>query len=266
MKPGRIQRRKGVSERLTSSDLLRMLHTRYSDPGWAFFAEVPDRTAGHFGRADAVAISLWPSRGLHLHGFEVKVSRRDWLNELKRPEKAESIGKYCDFWWLVVSDPAIVEDGELPSAWGLLAPSGNGLRTLVKPTALEPLPIGRPFLCSLLRKFTEGQVPRVSIQNKLAAEYDRGKEEAGRMASYDAKDALELCDAVRVFEGAAGLKVRWPDLNELAQVKRFVGLTQELREGAASEALANAARTVERLRAVATALEDALKTKGSADA
>ncbi|HUX02160.1 MAG TPA: hypothetical protein VMY35_14440 [Phycisphaerae bacterium] len=250
---------------ITSADLLRMLHTRYSDTGWAFFAEVPDRTAGHFRRADAVAISLWPSRGLHLHGFEVKVSRRDWLDELKRPEKAESIGKYCDFWWLVVSDSSIVEDGELPSAWGLLAPSGNGLRTLVKPTALEPLPIGRPFLCSLLRKFAEGQVPRVSIQNKLAAEYKRGEEAAARMASYDAEDALKLRDAVKVFEGATGLKIRWSDLNELAQVKRFVGLTQELREGAANEALALAARTVKRLRDVATALEGALQAKGSGD-
>ena len=255
-----------MSGQVTSADLLRMLHTRHSDSGWAFFAEVPDRTAGHFRRADAVAISLWPSRGLHLHGFEVKVSRRDWLNELKRPEKAESIGKYCDFWWLVVSDPAIVEDGELPSAWGLLAPSGKGLRAIVRPTALEPLPIGRPFLCSLLRKFAEGQVPRVSIQNELAAECERGKEESDRVNKNSAKDLLKLRDAVRVFEGATGLTVRWPDLNELAQVKRFVGLTQELREGAASEALANAARTVERLRAVATALEDALKTKGSADA
>lgn len=255
MSEGSAEGRTQDAERFTSADLLRMLHTRHSDPGWAFFAEVPDRTAGHFRRADAVAISLWPSRGLHLHGFEVKVSRRDWLAELKRPEKAESIGKYCDFWWLVVADPSIVEDGELPSAWGLLAPSGNGLRTIVRPTALEPLAISRPFLCSLLRKFAEGQVPRVSIQNELAAEYERGEEAGDRMSRFDKSELVELREGVKAFEEATGLSIRYPSVTP-EEIKQVVGVMEK--EGAAEQVLARARGRVEELRKVATAIEVAL--------
>jgi len=35
-------------------------------------------------------MDLWPSGGLEIHGHEVKVSRSDWLRELKEPEKRPS--------------------------------------------------------------------------------------------------------------------------------------------------------------------------------
>jgi hypothetical protein len=41
-------------------------------------------------RADAIARHLWPSQGLELIGFELKVSRSDWLREIKDPYKCES--------------------------------------------------------------------------------------------------------------------------------------------------------------------------------
>ena len=47
--------------------------------------------------------------------------RSDWLRELRDPAKAEEFRRYCDRWWLVVSDCAIVKPGELPTGWGLLA-------------------------------------------------------------------------------------------------------------------------------------------------
>ena len=60
-----------------------LLALRYAPPAYAFFEEVRAQTgyaAG--GSADGLALSLWPSRGIELHGFEVKVSRSDWLREL----------------------------------------------------------------------------------------------------------------------------------------------------------------------------------------
>lgn len=65
-------------------------------------------------------------------GFEVKVSRSDWLSELKKPEKADSLARYCDRWYLVISDPKIVKDGELPPTWGLLCRKGDRLVEVVK--------------------------------------------------------------------------------------------------------------------------------------
>ena len=92
--------------------------------------------------ADFIAVDKYPSNGLAIHGHEVKVSRADWLAELRDPSKAAAFTPYMHYWWLVVSDPAIVRAGELPDGWGLLTPGKAGLRARVKATrrAAGPLP------------------------------------------------------------------------------------------------------------------------------
>lgn len=60
-------------------------------------------------------ILSWKDRTPTLIGHEVKVSRADWLHELKQPEKAEAWKRFCHEWYLVVSDAAIVREGD-PSA------------------------------------------------------------------------------------------------------------------------------------------------------
>lgn len=84
----------------------------------AGFAGWGDREHGRLRTADALAIDTWISKGMELHGFEMKCSRSDWLTELRQPEKSEAFRRVCDRWWLVTSDPAIVKDGELPGGWG----------------------------------------------------------------------------------------------------------------------------------------------------
>lgn len=94
--------------------------------------------------ADAMALDLWPSSGHLIHGFEVKVSRSDWLTELKDPEKAEAFRPYVDHWWLVVPDASIVRD-DLPTGWGLLAIGSDGvLRARRQAPRLDrqPMPFG----------------------------------------------------------------------------------------------------------------------------
>lgn len=100
--------------------MLALLAARYgrssgNGPAWAFVPKVRDAAGFSATRTiDAIAMSLWPSRGLELHGHEIKVSRSDWLRELKEPEKAEAFSSVVDRWWLVVSDAQIVAAGELP--------------------------------------------------------------------------------------------------------------------------------------------------------
>jgi hypothetical protein len=52
-------------------------------------------------------MSLWPSRGIELHGIEIKVSRNDWLKELGDPAKADEIARFCDRWWVAAGDESI---------------------------------------------------------------------------------------------------------------------------------------------------------------
>ena len=104
---------------MMSADLRELLRKRYPSQAWALMWEVGDATGARHSRwADALAMSLWPTHGLRLHGFEIKVSRGDWLRELKDPSKAEAIAQYCDHWWLVTADDSIAKKEELPPNWG----------------------------------------------------------------------------------------------------------------------------------------------------
>ena len=101
--------------------------------------------------ADALAIDLWPSSGNVVHGFEVKVSRADWLAELRDPSKAEAFRRFCHHWWLVVPDASIVRD-DLPEGWGLLVAGKNGrLRAKVSAPRLTPEPMPAGLVASLAR-------------------------------------------------------------------------------------------------------------------
>lgn len=139
----------------TERSMLDLLRNRYSvNPGNGpryVFAEHVRNYCGFAGygtttalrTADAIAVDLWPSSGHLVHGFEVKVSRSDWLTELKDPEKAEAFRPYVDHWWLVVPDANIVRN-DLPAGWGLLVLSGNTLRARKRAPRLDrqPMPFG----------------------------------------------------------------------------------------------------------------------------
>jgi hypothetical protein len=112
---------------------------------------------------DYMAIDLYNGYGVgagpKLHGHEVKVSRSDWLTELRDPSKAEAFAQYCDYWWLVISDAAIVKDGELPKGWGLMVKYGNGLKIAKQAIRRpDPVPMGRALQATLTRAVTKTAV------------------------------------------------------------------------------------------------------------
>lgn len=126
--------------------------------------------------ADFVAMDLWWNfgRGCDLHGHEVKVSRSDWLTELRQPEKCQPIKRYMDRWWLVVSDASIVKPGELPEDWGLMTVAGSRLRVKVDAPKLLPDPIPKAFLAPLLRATQATAERRGVTPSLLHPIYDEG--------------------------------------------------------------------------------------------
>jgi len=131
-----------------------LLHKRYTVPEWALFEEVAPRTGRHTRYADAIAVNLWQSRGYAIHGFEIKTARSDWLRELKDPEKAEPLYRYCDHWW-IVAPKGIVKEGELPPNWGLMEAHSSRLEPMTASPKLTPTPIEREFFASLIRRGRE---------------------------------------------------------------------------------------------------------------
>lgn len=141
----------------TERDMLDLLHGRYNatSPGNGPRYACAEHVRSHAGfdasrTADFIAMDLWPSKGLAIHGHEVKVSRSDWLRELASPGKADPFMRYVDRWWLVVADRAIVRD-DLPVGWGLMAVRGGRLIVVTQAPKLRPEPMPRHLLAPLLR-------------------------------------------------------------------------------------------------------------------
>lgn len=124
----------------------------YVQPEWVIFFEVPNSTGGHSRRADAIAMNMWPSRGLEIRGMEIKVSRGDFINEMKNPAKAEAIAKYCNSFYLVVPS-GLVSEKEIPVSWGLITVSDKFVVRIQKQSEYNktPEPLTKTFTASLLR-------------------------------------------------------------------------------------------------------------------
>ncbi len=139
--------------RLTAGDIRIAMSKRWKDPEYAIMWEVGEGTGAISGRyADALIMSLWPSRGLELHGVEIKISRSDWKREAADPTKAEAIARYCDRWW-IHTPPGIVDDlSALPPAWGLREFDGKAWKTIREADKTDAEPITRRFLVAMLRR------------------------------------------------------------------------------------------------------------------
>lgn len=119
--------------------------------------------------ADAIAISLWPSRGIDIIGFEMKASRSDVLKELADSSKSDAIGKHCAFWWLVVSDPKLISLDELPSAWGLIAIKDGAAKKIRPAPRRIAEPPDLPLVASIM-KAAQGSVTGESdVQRRIDA-------------------------------------------------------------------------------------------------
>lgn len=145
---------------MKTEELLKLLSQQWPSPNYAFISEFRGGTGySRESRADALAMDLWPSKGLELFGFELKVSRGDWLHELKNPFKAEPIKQFCDKWYLVVSDLKIVKYAdELPYGWGLMFHEDGKIITMIEAKKLTPVPIDRLFLASLMRRVVKNNL------------------------------------------------------------------------------------------------------------
>lgn len=204
---------------LTEGDVLALLRAKLTKPGnggageYALLPQVRNRAGFDAKRTfDAVAVSLWPSRGFSLHCYEVKCSRSDWLRELKEPAKAEAAAEFCDYFSIVASAPGIVKEGELPPTWGLLVSRGATLRTVVRAPLLPGADISRPLSRSVVVPMLRSAGAAVAVAPpELAAARADGAKEARAQYQMEARalgDRLDrLQRAVADFEEAAGVSL-----------------------------------------------------------
>lgn len=189
-------------------DVWTMLRRLFRVGEYALLPEV--RNAAGFGAtrsADYIALGLWPSRGLEIHGIEVKRCRNDWLRELKNPAKAEAVFKFCDRWWIVATNDSICKKEELPKTWGLLVITKRGLSVVVDAPKLDPKPMTRDFLASMMKRATDAMVSRDSIKAELERARKDGQDTAKRTIARLEADVKRLEDAIYKFEKASGVRI-----------------------------------------------------------
>ncbi|MGE5510354.1 MAG: hypothetical protein ACM31O_03770 [Bacteroidota bacterium] len=191
----------------TSPEIKALLRRRYTHPAWALCFEVANSTGGPAQRyADAVAMSLYPSRGLALLGFEIKISRSDFLREIKDPDKSVAVQQYCDQWWLVAHE-AVVDETLLPPAWGWLQVHNGTLRVRKKAPQLAPKPIDRGFMAAMVRRAHE--IDQDEVKAAVAMELARLREDDERRIEREVR--------ARTREAESALK-------QLAELKARIGV------------------------------------------
>jgi ribosomal protein S6E (S10) len=214
---------------------------------------------GRTRTADALAMGLWPSRGLELLGFELKSDRADWLREKCDPAKAEEIGKFCDRWWMVVGAEGVVQQDDLfPPTWGLMVAVGGKLKVVRDAPKLNAEPLDREQLAAILRRAAECVVPRAEITAELERAKEKAESHVRELVTIETLHLRHELDRMRErvdeFEKKSGLSIHGWQLGDIAEAAKFI----------AGGGLANEERRLRDLAATAKEITLALEARGMA--
>lgn len=199
------------AEPWTERRIYSLLSKPFPSPAWVLLPQVRNGTG--FKRkkvrtADAVAVSVYPSRGLYLAGIEIKVTLADWRKELAEPDKAE-MQKWCQHWY-IAAPKGLIPHGELPETWGLVECSPTSAKVTVKAPKLDPEPPDMLLLCSILRKAAELKTAEVNAEIE-----DLVTEKVNSRMKYERKTheqrVQQLTDLIESFQKASGVNIsnRW---------------------------------------------------------
>lgn len=199
---------KPISDHWNENDVAAAIERAFPSPAFVTLRQVRNGTG--IGRrvtrtADAISASVWPSRGLYLTGFEIKVSRQDWKREIIHPEKADEMHGYCRYWY-VAAPKGVVELAEVPETWGYLE-VGRSKSTVVKQSpATEVKPPDLLLLCSILRAAAAATVPLGEVQQRIKDKVDEHIKHAASLKDSERELAIAK---VKAFEEASGLPMQW---------------------------------------------------------
>lgn len=133
-----------------------LLHEKYGQDPWFYFSQVPERADGMGRTIDGLAVNVWNSK-FAVIAFEIKVSRSDFLSELRDPSKRQPfIERSTQFYF--VTPHGLVQPDEVPAECGLMWVQAGG-RIITKKAAqqrtLKTVPA--QFLAAVVRKAGQGQ-------------------------------------------------------------------------------------------------------------
>lgn len=179
-------------------DLLRTKHPEASGK-WGTVVE--------FCGIDFLAVALWQSLGFAVYGYEIKISRGDWLRELRQPDKARESMARCDFWLLAAPPGVLKSTEELPEYWGYVELRETPVM-VVRPTRLR-----EPYNAKLSPKHRDFYQRASFAMMTRRMIYERADRVALQMQ-------LETGDATAALDVAALNTGRWTSTRRAAQRRR----------------------------------------------
>lgn len=222
--------------KITATDIRQAILKTYAPPEWAVMWEVSNATGAVRGKqryADAVMMSLWPSRGLELWGVEIKVSRSDWKREAADPSKAETIAAYCDRWWVFVAPGVIHDTAEIPPNWGVREWDGRRWKTIQEAERnKDVIACDRRFLAALLRRGDEAE--RRRIDDEVRKSVDAARAEIDRRVNHEIERHKSLnrgaAEWIEKFEAETGLDIRskWGGFDDPKELGAAVKLVRDV--------------------------------------
>ena len=226
----------------TEAQIVELLRSRYASLAFAFLTQVPNGTGDCCNRiCDAMVMSLWPSKGFTLQGFEIKVNRSDWLSELQQPDKAAAFFIHCHYWW-IVCPRGIAKPEECPAEWGIIEVTNAGNLRIKKAASLrEPQAVDWPFLAGLLRAASRnassaelraarqsGYKTGVAMGHKserASKEWERSRAERELKSLQTSLDAFEASSGLTITDYGGG------ELGEMvAKARKVTEIEQRISE------------------------------------
>jgi hypothetical protein len=216
---------------MDSKEVKALLLNRYCPPQYATFFEVGSSTGGASTYADAVSFNLYRSSGHEVSGFEVKVGRGDWLNELKQPGKAEPVMRYCDRWW-IVAPKGVVQTEEVPKAWGFYEVVNGKFFARKRAPELKPDPLDPKFIAATARTEAEDRIKAAeSKYENVLKEIEAWEQQTGLKVFSPYTKGNDLGAAVRFILNGGARRLLSYDLDSLVtQADKVLRTAKELKE------------------------------------
>lgn len=180
---------------MKAEEVVEALRKRHGIAGmqWAFFGELRAGTGyavwnykegKHFPnnpeqRFDAWAINLYPSKKHERIAYEIKVSRADFLHEIKNPEKRQQALSLSNYFYFAVPK-GLVSVEEIPEECGLIEVNEDLTSRIKKKAPYRDTELATwQFLCAIARRAVkaEDEVKRLHLENRALYEKINQNEE-----------------------------------------------------------------------------------------
>lgn len=115
---------------------------------------------------DAFAMHEWPSESFHRVAYEIKISRGDFLRELKNPKKRRPAMRHSNQFYFITL-PGVAKIEEIPADCGLIEVNTDGglkeaTRTVLDAPFRDSIPPSWRFLAGAFRRVRLDHRPTVA--------------------------------------------------------------------------------------------------------